>query len=82
MNFEFLGKFLDRAMRTLYMAEAETFNEIFGDGGPHLWRKFCDKYEQREGDFICSLDNGNLTWLAKRVLKDMAEDAELLKRER
>ncbi len=80
MNFQWLGRFLDRSIRTLYMADRDDFTQIFGEGGPHLWDKFCSKKKQ-EGDFICSLDNDNLTLLAKRVLEDLCKDQELLRRD-
>lgn len=77
MDLMFLGKVIDRAIRTLYMADADDFNEIFGEGGPHLWSKFSDKYDKREGDFICSLDGDNLTKLAAATLAGLTEDLKL-----
>ncbi len=79
MDLRFLGRVIDRAIRVLFMADAEEFNNIFGEGGPHLWEKFSDKYGRREGDFICSLDGDNLERLAAAAIEGLREDAELLK---
>lgn len=79
MDLRLIGRLIDRAIRVLYMSDSDDFNKIFGEVGPHLWNKFSDKYDKREGDFICSLDGENLEKLAAAAIEGLRKDMELLK---
>ncbi len=72
-DFYFLGRIIDRSIRTLYMSDRKDFIRIFGDVGGHLWTKFCGMGKV-EGTFLCSLDGENQEKFAREVVRKLAED--------
>ena len=78
MTHHQLGILILCAVKVLYNSNREDFNKIFGEEiGPHLWNKFVNQYEAREGEFIGSLDYGNLAKLAKAAVEFAKEKREL-----